>query len=95
MVFIEMFGSQSLNVDVVYHHHANLDSFPFRYGIHYKETTSLKLFNCKDYKWQKNSEKFEVERVLLAKKEELRTDFYSSNCKFSQSSCRDSDAKRY
>ena len=65
MVFIEMFGSQSLNVDVVYHHHANLDSFPFRYGIHYKETTSLKLFNCKDYKWQKNGEKFEVEASFI------------------------------
>ena len=55
------FGSQSIEVDVVAHHHANLDSFPFRYGLHFNKTTSIKLFNCKNYKWQKNGEIFEVE----------------------------------
>ena len=47
-----VFGSTNLTVDVVAHHHANLDSFPFRYGIHYPKTTALNLYDCEDYEWE-------------------------------------------
>ena len=55
-----IFGSQNLTVDVVAHHHANLDSFPFRYGIHFPKTTALKLYDCKDYEWEIHNKKFKV-----------------------------------
>ena len=53
------YGSSKL-VDVVKHEHA-MDSFPFRYGIHYEKTTALDLFNCKNYEWQEFEVKFKVD----------------------------------
>ncbi len=55
------YGSSKLLVDVVKHEHANMDSFPFRYGIHYEKTTALDLFNCKNYEWQEFEVKFKVD----------------------------------
>lgn len=54
------FGAQVLIVDVVQNHHANLDSFPFRYGIHFLKTTALKLFDCSNYEWEIYEKKFKV-----------------------------------
>jgi len=47
--------------DVVAHEHANLDSFPFRYGFTYPQTTQIDLFNCRNHKWQIEDIKFEVD----------------------------------
>ena len=47
--------------DVVAHEHANLDSFPFRYGFTYPRTTQIELFNCRNHKWQIEDIKFEVD----------------------------------
>ena len=55
-----IFGSTNLTVDVVAHHHANLDSFPFRYGIHYPKTTALNLYDCENYEWEIHNKKFKV-----------------------------------
>ena len=71
-----MFGAQSLYVDVVKHHHANLDSFPFRYGICFDKTTSLKIFNCRHYKWQSNGKRFEVLADFVGKNEKIETGFF-------------------
>ena len=71
-----MFGAQSLYADVVQHHHANLDSFPFRYGIHFSKTTSLKIFNCRNYKWQVNGEKFEVLADFVGKNEKIESGLF-------------------
>ncbi|XDZ71159.1 DUF5710 domain-containing protein [Alphaproteobacteria bacterium LSUCC0744] len=54
------FGAQILIVDVVQNQHANLDSFPFRYGIHFSKTTALKLFDCSNYEWEIYERKFKV-----------------------------------
>ena len=32
--------------------HANLDSFPLRYGIHFQNNTRIELYNCKN--WEKD-----------------------------------------
>ena len=47
--------------DVVAHEHANLDSFPFRYGFTYPRTTQIELFNCRNHKWQIEDIRFEVD----------------------------------
>ena len=51
--------------DVVKHEHANMDSFPFRYGIHFEKTVQLDLFNCKNFVWQEKDIKFEVEANFI------------------------------
>ena len=61
------YGSPKLLVDVVKHEHANMDSFPFRYGIHFERTTILDLFNCKNYEWQEFEVKFKVEANFVGK----------------------------
>ena len=61
------YGSPKLLVDVVKHEHANMDSFPFRYGIHFERTTRLDLFNCKNYEWQEFEVKFKVEANFVGK----------------------------
>jgi hypothetical protein len=71
-----MFGAQDMMVDVVYHHHANSDSFPFRYGIHFNRTTSIEIFNCKYYKWQKNGEKFEVQADFIGKDDKIENGLF-------------------
>lgn len=60
-----IFGSINLTVDVVAHHHANLDSFPFRYGIHFTRTTALKLFDCENYEWEIHNKKFKVSAKFI------------------------------
>ena len=45
-------GKPEILVDIVKHEHANMDSFPFRYGIHYERNTKLQLFNCENHEWQ-------------------------------------------
>lgn len=39
------FEKSKFIVDVVKHEHANMDSLPFRYGIHFEKTVQLDLFN--------------------------------------------------
>ena len=46
------YGDPEMTVDILRHEHANMDSFPFRYGIHFERNTKLKLFNCENYEWQ-------------------------------------------
>lgn len=55
------FEKSKFIVDVVKHEHANMDSLPFRYGIHFEKTVQLDLFNCKNFVWQNKDIKFEVE----------------------------------
>ena len=56
---------QKAEVISVYVHakeHANLDSFPLRYGFYFSENTVLELYNCRN--WQKqedNKHRFEAE----------------------------------
>jgi hypothetical protein len=61
------FGSQTLIVDVVVNHHANLDSFPFRYGIYFSKTTALEIFNCTNYQWEIIDRKFKVSASFSGK----------------------------
>ena len=57
-------------IKVYIHHkeHANLDSFPLRYGYYYEENTLLDLYNCTNwyekYKGQEN-EQFLVDANFL------------------------------
>lgn len=71
MRFKMSFGSQSMLVDVVAHHHANLDSFPFRYGLHFPKTTALKIFNCKNYEWEIHNKKFKVVGSFVGKNDKI------------------------
>ena len=50
-----MFGS-NIKVHIPANQHANLDSFPIRYGYYYKENTIIDLYNCTNW-----SEKFKGE----------------------------------
>ena len=56
---------QKAEIISVYVHakeHANLDSFPLRYGFYFSENTVLELYNCRN--WQKqedNKHRFEAE----------------------------------
>ena len=49
---------KEFEVDILANEHANLDSFPFRYGLHNKNNWKLKLFNCHNFEWQKHPIKF-------------------------------------
>ena len=49
---------KEFEVDILANEHANLDSFPFRYGLHSKNNWKLKLFNCHNFEWQKHPIKF-------------------------------------
>jgi len=50
---------------VVVDHHANQDSFPFRFGIHFPKTTAIKLFDCSDYQWEIFEKKFKVKASFV------------------------------
>ena len=47
-------GKPEILVDIVRNEHANMDSFPFRYGIHYEINHKLQLFNCENHEWQES-----------------------------------------
>ena len=47
-------GKPEILVDIVRNEHANMDSFPFRYGIHYERNHKLQLFNCENHEWQES-----------------------------------------
>ena len=66
-----LFGNDKLLVDVVKHEHANMDSFPFRFGMHFNRTTQLELFNCHSYEWQNFDVKFKVEANFFGKNRQL------------------------
>ena len=48
--------------------HANLDSFPLRYGIHYSYSTNIELYNCNNWeKDQKFSDRHHVDANFIGK----------------------------
>ena len=54
--------------------HANLDSFPLRYGIHYQYNTNIELYNCENWEIdQKFPNRFHVDANFIGKdnKEEV------------------------
>lgn len=57
---MEFFGKNTFKVDVIAREHANLDSFPFRFGMHHHQNWSIVLFNCQDFEWQIHPKKFLV-----------------------------------
>jgi hypothetical protein len=57
---MEFFGRNTFKVDVIAREHANLDSFPFRFGMHHHQNWSIVLFNCQDFEWQIHPKKFLV-----------------------------------
>ena len=68
-----VFGRKNITVDIVKHEHANMESFPFRYGMHFEKTTQLDLFNCRNYSWQIYEKKFEVEANFVSQKNQIET----------------------
>ena len=50
-----------------------MESFPFRYGMHFEKTTQLDLFNCRNYSWQIYEKKFEVEANFVSQKNQIET----------------------
>ena len=54
------YGDPEIIADIVKHEHANMDSFPFRYGIHFEKSTPIQLFNCENYEWQEFKVTFKV-----------------------------------
>ena len=44
----------NMNIDVIAREHANMDSLPFRYGIHFKFNTTLNIYNIKYRQTQPN-----------------------------------------
>ena len=54
------YGNPEIIVDGVTHEHANMDSFPFRYGIYFERSTPIQLFNCENYEWQEFKVTFKV-----------------------------------
>lgn len=62
--------------DVVKHEHANMDSFPFRYGIHFQKTVQLDLFNCRNFKWQEKDKRFEVEANFVGNNGVIESGFF-------------------
>ena len=61
------YGNPEIIVDIVRHEHANMDSFPFRYGIHYERSTQIQLFNCENYEWQEFNVTFKVNANFYGK----------------------------
>ena len=57
-----MFGNK-IKVHIHANEHANLDSFPLRYGFYYKENTILDLYNCTN--WSEKYKGEENEQTLV------------------------------
>ena len=70
------FGKSKFIADVVKHEHANMDSLPFRYGIHYKKHTPIDLFNCQNFKWQEKDKRFEVEASFVGNNGVVENGFF-------------------